>query len=444
MNIFWKKLPGTEHLEKSFLEDRRIYREFLETEASETLKEYYELEAKVSSSEFQNKKKEVLGLKYKNTPEFAKEKWYTKTVKRKDICHFLELKDAPILLEYTEYKNSDEYIKIADKKARKEDATLEKFYRFERSRQYQDYIKLEGSSDIQKLFDVKAEIESEAFKNYKMFCENAKRWETTEEFVIEDRFLTLKNQDNIKQYLAYKSSSKFDFFKKWELIFEDSFSTSDLDKTKWITAPYWGDKQNIGAYSLINEAHGFTHDALVANGDTVKLFVKPIEVEGKAWNPELGFVSKTFSHQAAIINSGDLFQMRYGRVEAKIKMSGDAPIGHAFYLCSLDNKDQITVAKSISPKKYSLGLKHRIKKEVKSFESTVSGKKIFNYHIIALEWHEREISWFINGHKVHTETSHISDKPMYLAFSSFVTEGKRKATQGEMEIDWVRVYSEVK
>lgn len=444
MNIFWKKLPGTEHLEKSFLEDRRIYREFLETESSESLKEHYELEAKVSSSDFQKKKKEVLGLKYKNTPEFAKEKWYTKIIKRKDVVHYLALKDSSELSDYLEFRESEDYIKIADKKARKDDRRLDRFYRFERSRLYRDYIKMDGSSDIKKLLDLKTEIESDEFKSYKLFCENAKRWETTEEFVIEDRYLTLKRQDNIKQYLDYKSTSKFDFFKKWELIFEDSFSTSDLDKSKWITAPYWGNKQNIGTYSLINEAHGFTHDALVANGDTVKLFVKPIEVAGKAWKPEVGFIPKTFTHQAAIINSGDLFQMRYGRVEAKIKMSGDLPVGHAFYLTSADNIDQITIAKSISQKKFLVGTQHRIKDEVKTIESKVTGKKIFNYHIIALEWKERELSWFINGLKVNTTTSHIPDKPMFLAFSSFVAEGKRKGGEGVMEIDWVRVYSEVK
>ena len=38
--------------------------------------------------------------------------------------------------------------------------------------------------------------------------------------------------------------------RKWELVFEDDFMGSKLDKEKWMTRYFWGDKLLNDAYAL--------------------------------------------------------------------------------------------------------------------------------------------------------------------------------------------------
>ena len=442
MNLFWKKLPSTEKLEQEFQKKKSIYRDLLETEASAELKEYKALKAVVESSEFQNKKAEVSKIDYKKTAQFEKESWFEKMKTRKDVQDYLSLKDSQELADYLAFKKTDDYVKVADKEARAEDKTLEKFYNFERSKPFVHYNELDGSDDIKRYFETEKKIASDEFQSYKTFCLDKNRWETTPEGAQEKRFNELEALENIKEFLSYSDLSDFDFYKNWELVFEDDFSEAALDETKWLTVPFWGHKQNIGAFSMVTESHAFADKALNLNSSELKLTVAPAETASKAWHPEKGFIPKKFSHQAAIINSGDLFLQEYGRVEAKLKMNAKMPVGVAFYLCSEDNKDQITIMKSVTPKRFKVGVQHQNKQHQKGTEVLIKGKKIYNHHIIAVEWSKNEISWYLNDYKVHTETTNIPHKPMYLAFSSFATE-KTKAQSGSMEIDWVRAYSKV-
>lgn len=440
MNLFWKKLPATEKLENDFQEKKRIYRDLLETDSSEELKEYNELLKTVTSTDFQKKKNEIERLNYKKTDQFQKEKWLEKMDRRKDVKDYLAMKDSKELNEYLAFKDTDEYVKVADKESRKENVKLENFFKFERSKSFVNYSNLNASDEIKKYLETKAEVESKEFKDYKAFCLDKNRWQTTEEGKLEQRFDELENLPKIEEYLSYKDLPDLNFFKEWELVFEDSFSDKIVDPTKWISIPLWGKRQNVGAYSLYNEAHALSEQAIKLDGNSLKMVVEPKAAEGKAWHSERGFVPKKFTHQAAMVNTGDHFSQQFGRIEAKIRMDGKMPVGHAFYLCTEDNSEQITIMKSLTHKRFNVGVQHQNKHKVTSKDALVKGKKIFNYHIVAVEWNKEEINWFLNGIKIHTESSTVPHQPMYLAFSSFVSD-KAKSEIGEMEIDWVRVYA---
>ena len=373
-------------------------------DGSDELAYYKELEVSVKSQQFKDKKKELEALRFEQTDEFKKLKEYKKLEASKRIKEYYKTKTSESLAEF----------KILDG-----------------SKMITDYEALEKY------------ILSDEFKNRKLYLLDTKKWEKTEEYKQQQEYLTLKKNPKIIWYLKLKDSTKFNEIKAWTLAFEDDFASGTLDRSKWLTRYFWGEMLLHDTYALPGEKHLFTDGKnLEMNGSSVKIVTKNEKINGKEWNPMLGFFPKDFDYTSGLICTGSSFRTKYGKIEAKIKLDSSQDVLHAFWLGGESMVPQIDIFKCFKNKlALSSFWGNPVEPNgVKNDTASISASKFTGkYFVYSLEWSPEKIVWSINNVEVKTQTSNIPDQPLYIVLNSGVI-GDQPTIPTRLEIDWVRCY----
>ena len=134
-----------------------------------------------------------------------------------------------------------------------------KFYEhFAKSPEYKNYQLIKDSIERKRYEELKKITGSEEFKTRVSYLEDKHKWEKTEEYTKEVRFAELKKSPQLVNYLKYHNSNAFDFFKKWDLVFEDRFKSAKLDPQLWLPQSHWG-SQSLGRnFSQMGDLHAYT------------------------------------------------------------------------------------------------------------------------------------------------------------------------------------------
>jgi beta-glucanase (GH16 family) len=197
------------------------------------------------------------------------------------------------------------------------------------------------------------------------------------------------------------------------------------------------------SYALPGEKHLFTDGKnLEMNGSTVKIVTKNEKVNGKEWNPAIGFYPKDFDYSSGIISTGSSFRTKYGRIEAKIKLQSSQDVFHAFWLGGETMLPQIDIFKCYNNKLFMSSFWGNPAEANGVHNDTASikaSKFAGNYFIYSLEWSPEKIVWKINDLEVKTQTSNIPSDPLYIVLNSGVV-GDQPGIPVKLEIDWVRCY----
>jgi hypothetical protein len=99
-------IPSTFKIESA---EKALVAEFEKLNAfskSDLLAKYIELDDRVNSSTFVEKKKEIESLRYKNSVEFEKEKEFHSLQKAKDIMHYFKTVAGSMLKRFKEIDGS--------------------------------------------------------------------------------------------------------------------------------------------------------------------------------------------------------------------------------------------------------------------------------------------------------------------------------------------------
>ena len=457
----------------------RGYHYFKEAENSRQLEEYRELEKFAGSDEYFKARNTLSKSDFKRSDEFAKYQQFRTLSKAKEIKNYLKLLDSPYYNDFDEIRNSKEleafkelekYIQSVEFKNEKQKIEKQKFedteeyliekefnrlkqtgkfqqyFKFKKSKEFANMNQLENSERLQHYEELGVFVQSEAFKKVKDFMAlpAAKKYETSDEYALEQRYLTLEKSEKITTYFKQLKSDKFSELKKWELTFEEDFTANKLDRKKWITRYFWGNALLKESYALSHEKHFFTDgDNLEFDDTALRIVTRKEKATGKAWNPTVGFFPKEFNYTSGLISTGNSFRQRYGTFEAKIRLSSSYPVNHAFWMISEKIVPHIDIMKA--DKKLSMNAywgnpdeKNGIRKKISNLKRA---RFTNDYFIYSLEWLENTLTWKINGVTVATSTTGIPREPMYLLLSS----GLYKDTNGttlpaELAIDWVRCY----
>lgn len=480
--ILFGFVPKTADYEAKQTSLRQEYKELKAFSKSKELDEYFKLEKEVTSPEFARRKKEIVSRKYSDTSEYAKERKYLKLNKKREIKRYYSIRDSVELKDFIEfdksydvkhyhtlekYIHSDEFMsqrKKLGKKKFKETETYEKYlefqslkkserfreyFRFKSSKDYVNFTLLIGSEMITAFEDLEHYIKSDEFRNVKeyMLLSPAKKLELSDEYKLEQRYRELKNSEKIQWYLKVKDSNKFDEIKSWQLTFEEDFDADKLDGKKWLARYFWGEVLLNDSYSLDHEKQYMNHDKnLEIAGSTLKIITKREKVNGKVWNPGLGFYRRDFEYTSGIINTGSSFRQQYGLFEAKIRFNKGYPVNHACWLVSdmlLPHIDVVKAAKKVSMGNYwgsSSG-----KGQVSKNETKVSlNRYSSDFFVFSLEWSENQLKWKINGINVNTVREGIPKAPMYINISSSLyTDVRNSVLPAQFEVDWIRCYKQV-
>lgn len=435
-----RKFPSSETLEQEEKQKITRYREFIETENSDVLKEYKVLHKIVSSPEFQEEKKRLQSLKFKGSKEFAEEKEYNKLSRNRALKLYLSIQDSKQLEAYLAFKNTPEFKDIEDKAKRKESQELTSFYAFHKSKPLKAYKNIINSTILKRYTELKKRMGSEEFIAFKNLCNDQQRWEKTEQFKQESKYNELVKSSSISHYLKYGETDYFDEQKKWDIEYEESFKDSKIDSNKWVKSLYWVKELGDNLYSSEDEFQAFNGDSnLHLNNNTLRIVTKKEAGQGKFWDTESGFINKHTAYTSAVLSSLNSFKSDEGMLKIKFKLSGNKFVNHTAWLGTQENKQSILLYKAQN-KQCSVGTLSKSKSGIdKAIEEVRIVPFYRDYHIFTAEWNSDEIIWKVNNLEIHKAKNNLKKSPLQLIINSTVTDEK-KSGDGQMTIDWIRSY----
>ncbi len=401
---WYYKLKNSSKLENPKFQETDQYKKFQELDGSEEINSFEELEKEINSSEFRTHITEVKNIKFANTEEFKKQQEYKSLKKSAEIKQYFKFKDSEKLKIYHELNKSHE---IAD------------------------YEELE------------AYINSDEFKEEKKYLLTKDKFKLSEEFKQAEEFKQLKNSEKIKWYLKLEKQNDFDKLQEWEITFEENFETNNLDSEKWMTGYYWGQNLLNDNYVQANEKQFFTNNNLEVNNSNLKIVTKQEKVQGKVWDPAMGFYSRDFDYTSGLVNTGQFFRQQYGLFKAKIKVNHSYPVHHAFWLLGEKITPEIDIFKygKKSASKLEVANYWNGDGNIKQNKKALGGLNFSkDYFIYSLEWTKEKLTWKINDVVLYEQTQGIPEEPMYIVLSSGISHEGNPMVPCTMEVDWVRAY----
>lgn len=426
-------LKSTAKMERAEADyEARMQRYQLVAQSSE-LAEYKELQLIVKTAAFKEYKKKLINRKYKDTEEYAKWHRFHKLVNDRGLRRYFELQKDAEFQEFLLFRDSPDYIKLANKATVKADPYLQKMLKISRSRDCKLYFRFKDSGKLTEYNTLKAEVETEEFKKTNDFWANPKRWETTPEYVQDSRYYALSKNPDI---LFYESVTREEIerHEKEKVTLNEQFNWNSLNASDWDFGFFYTNKNLIGNHSFANElqANNGGHNVNVYDGHLV-LSVKREHVKAAAWDVKKGFVEQEFDYTGDVIQNAAHFRQKYGRISAKIRCTGN--VHHAFSLAG-DKKLPLVNIFHFNGKKITVGnANERIFDQVE-----ITGINHSEFYIYTLEWTPNELIWYVNNVEVYRTHANIPAEPLYLSFRSFISQDQKGDT-GSLEVDWVKVFA---
>jgi hypothetical protein len=258
-------IPSTSKIESA---EKALVAEFEKMNAfakSDLLAKYIELNDRVNSSTFIEKKKEIESLRYKNSEEFEREKEFNSLRKARDITLYFKTVAGSMLKRFREtdgsakirdfeslesfikshafevrrkmkpitFKDSDEYRKFLDYRSLKKDPEVKAYY------------KAAAKGEAEKSQTVRRFEELEAFIKTPEFLAKKKMkpitFKDTEEYKKMLEYKRLKNSLEIKEYYKFKASKEYANF----LDTEGSVRLARYNELKeYLDKPEFKEKKN--------------------------------------------------------------------------------------------------------------------------------------------------------------------------------------------------------
>lgn len=444
---------------------RQVFREdeelFQKVGKSDDLKRFLELEEYVNSPLFKKRKKEIEALSYKNSEYYKAEKQYKALLKSKKLQAYYLIHDSLELKGYEKVKNSElyqDYVKLRvvvtsagfDKKLHAaeyeayrnivREPKIAALIKLEKFQKFKDYCEIKNTQLPQEFEQLTAYVQSDEFRQKREYLLNKNRYETTEDYQLYCEYTTLQKRPDIARYVTLLKDPYFNGMRKWQLVFEDDFNTGRLDETKWITRYYAGERFLNDTYGVGEDVQLFTADNITFNNSAVCLNFRKESIVGKYWHAQFGIREKEYAYTSAMISTAAAFRQKYGRFEAKIKLSHSA-VQQCFWMLGETDTPHIEIVKNTA-EGVDLGHIYAYRASLASSVQPLKDVGLANeYYIFTLEWTENKLVWMVNDLVVKEIRENIPDIPMYVIFSLGTQQVPAdKYVPAKMEIDWVRIY----
>jgi|SRR5665648_10572 len=395
-----KKLEGSTRLQK-----------FLTTLKSEELKRFEKISASGLLATHEKLKETV-----KSFSMFSPKK---EEVKREEIL---------VTNEFRKLKDSDDWKFLTQ---------------FGKSTGYRNYLRLKDSPERKRFEELQKITDADEFKARVIYLEDKKKWEKTEESAKEKQFAEMHQLPQRINYLKYKNSDAFRFFREWELVFEDRFETGKLDTKKWMTQSYWA-SQSLGQnFSQSGDLHAFTDGENVSvDGHSLKIEVRKEKAKSMVWGIPFGFVEQEFDYTSGIVSTAGSGWWKHGILEAKVKYTPSNHFVDAFYLLGDEGSPQISLLEMGA--KNRVGLFSKTSNGIRSESESLSGLKSGEFYIFRLEWSAHSLVWKINNREVFVMKHNVPAFKIHLNIASILVSEPTEGLPHRFEIDWVRLYQNAK
>ena len=447
------------------------YLMFNEFENSQEFIEYHELDLLVNSPTFRLKKKNLQRQALKGSTEAAQMAEYKKlernrrlqkfylTLESEELKRFDIISGSESMSKYKELKTgverhslqalkkmdnqSKEYVLYIEYQTLKDSDDLTFFRNFRKSPAYINFELMKSSPKRKRFEELEIITGSQEFNAQVAYLEDKLKWDKTDDAKKERRLAELMELPQVINYLKYKHSTAFDFFKKWDLVFEDRFDSGTLDTEKWMTQSYWANQALGQNFSQMDDLQAFTDGKNISlKSELLRIEVRHEKTTGMQWRIPFGFVEQEFDYSSGIVSTAGVEWWKNGILEAKVKYAPAHNIVDAIYLLGEETSPQINLVEM--GEKNRMGLFTHKADGFHAESENLSGLKVGEFYIFRLEWSAHSLVWKINNREVFSLTHNVPAFKMHLNAASIVVADPSDSLPHRFEIDWVRFYQHAK
>ena len=436
MNLFTARLTGkmlsTEQFEKTIYDMQERVKRWRQIEKSPELAEYNALKKIVESSDFQARKKELVSRKYKDTDEGRKMTAYLHLEGSSAIRRYKKALEDPQFQEFLKFRETPEFAKIKSLKAVLTDSKIRAYNMLYYSSYYKNYTKVLNSAELRQLAELEKEVKTADFmKRHDLWADN-RRWQHSEEYKQEKRYLELANSDDIKFFFESRKE-KIDWAELFRPAFDDDMSS----------AKNW--KPGFGyANPAMKDGHSRTTERQAYNGGKNTFHVEGrMDIETReeskiavAWDEKKGFIEQVFDYTSDVMNTKEAFAQESGLFMAKVRSQG---AGHHFFgLATGKLKSPIIALYHYNGKNHQMGLVNG--KDTKMAD--INGVLRSMYHVYSFRWTKHELIWYVNNLEILRLPNRLPKEAMFFLAQSWLPKAE-KGGEGKLKVQWARVYKAV-
>ena len=383
-------LPSSRRYEKQSRQLNDSYALFHNIAAGEVFQRYLALDSYINSSNYRTDIKRVKSLKYKGGPEHLQWQHYKELKKNKAVKKYLkkgEESESPLLQEFI---------------------ALDKLVR------------------------------SDAYQQRTAYLKDKNRYKESQAYLQLLEYQRLKKSKTVKQYFYLQNKYKAEFHEldTWKLLFSDEFEGLQLSQ-------YWSTQQEVGlgtihtSYVQNSEYHKLAAENVILAENKLKIALNPVEEEGMAWDEKFGFISRDFNYSAGVVNTANLFQIRYGKIEAKIRVPKVKNAYYAFWLntnaptpaISLFNYCNNCLVTGIYQAAGIDESRRRLRLNPNEF------------YFVEVRWNKKMITWKLNGKEICRKANTVN-VPLFLQLTAgAVGEIPTQQLPQHFDIDWIKVHA---
>ena len=435
MNLFTARLTGkmlsTEQFEKAINDMQARARRRSQIEKSPELAEYLALKKLVESANFQDRKRELVSRKYKDTDEGRKMMAYKRLSSLRSIKRYQRALENQTFQEFLAFRETDEFPQVKSIKACLRSSKLRRYNMIYHSSFYKNYTKVLNSKELRQLIELEKEVKTEDFQTRHALWADARRWQHSDEYQKEQRFLELAKSDDIVFYFT-----RFKEKITWEELLHPIYA-DEMDSGKnWKAGYGYANPAAKDGHSRTTERQAYNKGKNTFFVDGVMdLETREESKRAAAWDEKKGFLEEVFDYTSDVMNTRAAFAQEQGLFMAKVRNLG---VAHQFFGLSTGVNGKPMVALfHYTGKKHQMGLVSGAKTQL----ADLTGMFGSRYFVYSFRWTKNELIWYVNNLEVLRLRNSLPKEKMFFLAQSWLPK-KEKGGEGKLRVQWVRVYNQ--
>ena len=433
MNLFTARLTGkmlsTDTFEKTVSELQARVKRWRQIEKSPELAEYVELKKLIESSDFRERKQTLMKRKYQDTDEGRKMEAYKRLVNSRSIRRYQQALRDEVFQAFLAFRETDEFQKVLSVKECLKSSVMRRYNILYHSSYFKNFLKVQNSLELKQLASLEQEVKTEDFQTRHALWADAKRWQHSEEYQKEQRFLELAKSDDIKFFYEQREE-KIDWAELFRPSFEDHMASGD----NWKPGYGYANPAMKEGHSRTSERQAYVNgkNAFFVDG-RMDIETREESKKAVAWDEKKGFVEQVFDYTSDVMNTKDVFAQESGMFAAKVRSQG---IGHHFFGLSTGKPNGPMIALyHYNGKTHQMGLVNGDKTKMVD----LTGMLRSMYYVYTFRWTKNELMWYVNDMEILRLPNRLPKEQMFFFAQSWLPLAE-KGGEGKLKVQWVRAY----
>lgn len=264
--------------------------------------------------------------------------------------------------------------------------------------------------EVVQYLELAAQIQTPEFQQANAFWKNPKRWFTTPESQQEKRYNELVKHADIVFFFQH-TEKEIAELESYKTVWAEECETAKLSAT-WETGFLYPSKEFKANHSHVSEQQAYTQGRNTQVANRIwSIITKKEKTTAPAWHPTKGMIMHNFAYTSDVWHTSEAVTPKSGVLQAKVRLTGKAK--HVFCLTMANAKKSLHL---------------------------LPADKVVKEAIYTLVWNEKEVVNYVNNMEVSRTQNPLSGEALHLLVRSYLPENQKAGT-GQLDIDWVRIYS---